>query len=79
MSRSVMTADDAEYAFYDYLGYDETDDYDYANELWEYYREYSPLGVRWRAQIAPKIDAELSRLRKIGVASNGEVFYEQVK
>ena len=36
----------------------------------------SPLGVRWRAQVAPKIDAELSRLRRIGTFSNWEGLFE---
>lgn len=134
MSRSVMTADYAEHVFYDFLEYDDADDYDYADMVWQDYVEYitdklermypslyrpdretwnnrecrvilenehtevtlseyceavaiclaprlrdredSPLGVRWRAQVAPRIDAELSRLRRIGTFSNGEGVYE---
>ena len=133
MGRSVLLADYAEHVFYDFIEYDDSDDYDYADMVWQDYvdyitdklenmfpslyrpdreewnnrecrtilknehtevtlseycgvvaiclaprrdREDSPLGVRWRAQVAPRIDAELSRLRRIGTFCNGESLYE---
>ena len=129
-----MLADYAEHVFYDHVPYDDSDDYDYADMVWQDYVDYitdkletmypslyppdreewnnrecrtilknehtevtlseycgivaiclaprlrdrddSPLGVRWRAQVAPRIDAELSRLRRIGTFNNGESLYE---